>query len=211
MRKKESTAHRGGGEKAIRAGFRVSGGLSLLVPLVFFSSLSLSFGFFLLLPAAAGPPPPPAEGEAGAPGQGPDHRFREARSILVVLRPGGGEAARYRVRIADDPAERAQGLMGVPTLPAGEGMLFVWPRPTRVGMWMKNTLIPLDMLFADGTGRIVGVLEAVPPCPAEAPQCPVYTLPEPVQLVVELPAGSAARAGIRNHHRLLVVEQAADR
>lgn len=65
--------------------------------------------------------------------------------------------ARFTVEIADDDAERAQGLMNRESLPSGQGMLFIYERPRPASFWMKNTLIPLDMVFvgADGVVRNV--------------------------------------------------------
>lgn len=72
-------------------------------------------------------------------------------------------SARFNVEIADTIQNRATGLMNRPSMPTSEGMLFVYPRPQRLSFWMRNTLIPLDMLFVDPTGIVAKVHhQAVP-------------------------------------------------
>jgi len=86
----------------------------------------------------------------------------ECAPDAVAIRGDFGEA-RFRVAVADDPVERAQGLMGVPEMPTGSGMLFLYDRPQRATFWMRNTLIPLDMIFAGSDGVVTRVHEnAVP-------------------------------------------------
>ena len=70
---------------------------------------------------------------------------------------------RFKVEVMDDAAERAQGLMFRESLPRFSGMLFVYEAPQPVAFWMKNTLIPLDMLFFDDAGRLVRVKSRAQP------------------------------------------------
>ncbi len=103
--------------------------------------------------------------------------------------PGGG--ARFAVEIADDNAERAQGLMFRESLPSSAGMLFIYDRPQSVSFWMKNTLIPLDMVFIGADGRVNGVrAEAVP-----GDLTPIPGPPETL-MVLEIKGGLAARLGL---------------
>ncbi|MGA7098164.1 MAG: DUF192 domain-containing protein [Acidimicrobiia bacterium] len=97
----------------------------------------------------------------------------------------GGE--RLHVWVADDAAERTQGLRGVAELPEGiDGMLFVHDRPSSVAYVMSDTLIPLDLWFFDPSGALVGGAEMTP-CPAEP--CTRYASPEPVVMVLETAQG----------------------
>ena len=80
----------------------------------------------------------------------------------VSLRGDWGLAA-FTVEIADTPQQRAQGLMYREQMARRSGMLFIYESPRAASFWMKNTLIPLDMLFADKTGRITRVhSQAIP-------------------------------------------------
>lgn len=80
----------------------------------------------------------------------------------VDLRGDWG-SARFTVEVADDDGERALGLMNRAKMPASSGMLFLYDHPQRVGFWMENTLIPLDMIFMSADGVVQKVHEnAVP-------------------------------------------------
>lgn len=108
----------------------------------------------------------------------------------VDLRWESGDES-FAVEVADDGEERAQGLMFRTELAPASGMLFVYDAPRRVSFWMKNTLIPLDMIFADPTGTVTRV---------HAGAIPGDLTPidggEGVQFVLEINAGLAAKLGI---------------
>ena len=111
--------------------------------------------------------------------------------LVIVTRDG--KAHRFDVEVANTPAEETVGLMFRKSLPPDGGMLFDWGLPPRESdMWMKNTLIPLDMLFINQDGRIRAIAEnTVPQSLAPIPSH------GPVRATLELPAGTAARLGIR--------------
>ena len=98
----------------------------------------------------------------------------------------------FHVEVAGTPEQWARGLMFRTELARDGGMLFLFPRERRVRMWMKNTLVPLDMIFITRSGQVAEVVANTRPQSLEviAPQTPVPT-------VLELRAGIAARLGIR--------------
>ena len=85
------------------------------------------------------------------------------RNDTVEVRLASGGVARFSVDVADDADERARGLMFRETLARSSGMLFVYERPQHAVFWMRNTLIPLDMVFADATGTVTRVHEGAVP------------------------------------------------
>jgi uncharacterized membrane protein (UPF0127 family) len=106
------------------------------------------------------------------------------------LRDPDGEL-RFSVEVVDDAAERAQGLMHRESLPRFGGMLFVYEAPQPVAFWMKNTLLPLDMLFFDGAGRLTRIKENAQPHDETA-----VVGGDAIRYVLEINAGLAAELGI---------------
>lgn len=99
--------------------------------------------------------------------------------------------ARFTVAVADDGSERAQGLMNVEQMPTMSGMLFVYEAPQTASFWMRNTLIPLDMIFA----RADGTVQTVHPKAVPLDETPILG-GDDIKYVLEINGGLAARLGI---------------
>ena len=98
------------------------------------------------------------------------------------------------VEIAADDETRAQGLMFRDQVRDGWGMLFLFPKSGDYPFWMKNTLIPLDMIWIDDQKKIVHVAHDVPPCKADP--CPSFPPGGNAKYVLEVAGGVAARHGL---------------
>ncbi|HZF16448.1 MAG TPA: DUF192 domain-containing protein [Steroidobacteraceae bacterium] len=99
--------------------------------------------------------------------------------------------------LADSPAHRSQGLMFVRTLPPDSGMLFVYGESQYISMWMKNTYVSLDMLFVGDDGRIGNIVENAKPLSLDTIDSGGKAI-----AVLELPAGTAKRLGLRTGDRV---------
>ena len=97
----------------------------------------------------------------------------------------------YSVELARTPAEQAQGLMFRESLPEKTGMLFLFPDRDTHHFWMKNTMIPLDMIWLDGAGKVIFVSADTPPCRADP--CPSYGPEVPATSVLEIAGGMAKK------------------
>jgi uncharacterized membrane protein (UPF0127 family) len=117
-------------------------------------------------------------------------------SELTIVTASGPQ--KFTVELATTPPQMEQGLMFRQSLAPDSGMLFDFKTPSMASMWMKNTLIPLDMLFIDAQGRIVNIAERTVPGSLD----PVGAA-APVRAVLELSGGTAARLGIRPGDRVL--------
>jgi uncharacterized protein len=116
---------------------------------------------------------------------------------LKVYLPDGGSVT---AELAVTESERARGLMGRETLRPDQGMLFVFGEEAVHSFWMKDTLIPLDMLWLDKDRRIIHIEKDVPPCRADP--CPSYGPQKPAAFVLELKGGMAAVLGLKTHDKL---------
>lgn len=148
----------------------------------------------LSLAACAQPAPEPAAAAAiaeQAPAAAP-----EVYEPLQVVTSGG--VRNFRVRIADDDAERERGLMFVSVMPDDEGMLFDFDAPAMRSFWMKNTLIPLDIIFIGANGRIINIAENTTPYSLD----PVPST-APATAVLEIGGGLSAELGIKPGDRIV--------
>jgi uncharacterized membrane protein (UPF0127 family) len=121
---------------------------------------------------------------------------RVATGPSVILADG----YRVSVEIAADDATRQQGLMYRDRLPEDRGMIFLFRATGEYAFWMKNTLIPLDMIWIDEQKQVVHVAHDVPPCKADP--CPSYPPNARAKYVLELAAGVAAKHRIANGQTL---------
>lgn len=99
------------------------------------------------------------------------------------------------VEIADSDEKKQRGLMFREKLEEGGGMLFVFEDEAPRGFWMKNTKIPLDIVFFDREKKVISFAEKMEPCTADP--CPTYSSEKPAMYALELPAQSVKRYGIR--------------
>ncbi|WP_414637013.1 DUF192 domain-containing protein [Arenimonas sp.] len=109
---------------------------------------------------------------------------------------------RFNVEIADAEAERNRGLMFRDQMAPTAGMLFVYDAERPLAFWMKNTRIPLDILYFDAERRLVSARTGVPPC-SLGDRCPPYPSTAPALYVLELNAGTAARLGVTEGDELV--------
>lgn len=117
--------------------------------------------------------------------------FAQCAPDSLELRNTEGTIHRFSVELADDPDERARGLMFREMMPMASGMLFVFPEPKHATFWMKDTPLALDIIFADQAGQVTRVHEnAVPLSEALIDGGP------DVAFAFEINAGLAGRMGI---------------
>jgi uncharacterized membrane protein (UPF0127 family) len=105
---------------------------------------------------------------------------------------------RFTIELARTPAEMERGLMYRDRLAPDHGMLFLYDEERAVSFWMKNTLIPLDLIFADSSGRIVQIAERAVPLSTA-----LISSDSPVRAVLEVNGGTADRLNVAVGDRLI--------
>lgn len=117
-----------------------------------------------------------------------DRVFR--KDTLQIATPDA-RLHRFNTWIADDDQRRQRGLMFIRQLRPDDSMLFIYPQPMPVAMWMKNTYVPLDILFVAADGKVIHIAQNTEPLSLKTIESGGIVLG-----VVELPAGTAARLKI---------------
>ncbi|MBD8525098.1 DUF192 domain-containing protein [Pseudomarimonas arenosa] len=118
----------------------------------------------------------------------------------AVIGLGG---AHFKVELALDDASRMRGLMFRESMSEDHGMLFVFDRAEPQAFWMRNTRIPLDIIYFGADARVVSISADTPPC--KTSQCPSYPSAGAARFVVELNAGTSSRLALTKGSALCIV------
>lgn len=144
------------------------------------------------------------------------HRLISALFLNILLIPTGCaklpstpwaeiNGNRFTIEVANTPELRERGLMFRREMPADAGMLFIHDETSPIAYWMKNTYIPLDILYFDEQFKLVSAQLNVPPC-GDQVQCPNYPSDAPAKYVLELNAGIAEKIKLKKNDQLKVSE-----
>lgn len=137
----------------------------------------------------------------GASAMEPATRVADFPTGTLILESSGDRCLRINVRFADTPEHQSQGLMFIEQMDEFEGMLFRYSLPSTINMWMRNTIIPLDMVFIREDQRVARIAFHTQPYSEARISSGV-----PVAGVLELNAGFASRWRVRAGNRLLLVD-----
>jgi uncharacterized protein len=140
---------------------------------------------------SGGEPQPAAKAAAAAPVEVDRAQSESGEDAKVVLMPAGGEAVTVRVEVARTEAERRRGLMFRQHMDEDAGMLFLFDEPSQLSFWMRNTYIPLDMIFIEPSLRVLGIVENAEPMTESSRFVPGMS-----QYVLEVNAGFSRRHGL---------------
>ncbi|MCM1985189.1 DUF192 domain-containing protein [Lyngbya confervoides] len=164
--------------------------------LLLLGAIALLFILGCQLPSEISPAASPSAGsDLSAPAESPQAQFLP---IGAQVRLGDRI---IQLEVAATEAQQAQGLMYRTELPDDRGMIFPFTPPRRAGFWMKNTLIPLDIIFLRNQ-KIITLHEQVPPC--QSVTCPTYSAQGLTDEVIELRAGLAQELGLKLGDRVAV-------
>ena len=117
----------------------------------------------------------------------------QALPSIIVRAP----SAQLHVQVARTPDQRERGLMSVRHLPAHTGMVFIFDQDAPVAFWMKDTLIPLDMVFLSSDGTVRKIFARVPVLSPKISDSQIPLEQGSAKYVIELPAGEASNDGLR--------------
>jgi len=107
------------------------------------------------------------------------------------------------VEVAETPGQQMQGLMFRESIPDNFGMLFIYNDEETRSMWMKNTLVHLDLIFLDRERRVIDMYMNVPPCTCSP--CPSYPSRKPAQYVLELKGNRSTELGLKVGDRVFFI------
>ncbi len=110
----------------------------------------------------------------------------------------------FDVELADNDNLRALGLMYREEMSDKNGMLFIFPDTQLRAFWMKNTIIPLDIIYFDANKKIVSISENTPPCKNTSSRCPNYPSKRPTKYVLEINAGLSSKYGFKAGDEMLI-------
>lgn len=161
---------------------RLQIGNSRLLPRVAERALKLIFALLLLVATAC---PAPAAAEI----------LFERSEITIVTGKG---PVRFDVELATNDRQRAQGLQHRTAMASDAGMLFLFPAPQIIDMWMKNTPLSLDMIFIRGDGHVVAIAQETKPFSLD-----IVSSGVPAYAVLEVLAGTARRIGLAPGDRVI--------
>ncbi len=119
---------------------------------------------------------------------------QDSNKLVIQLPSPSGEV--LDIELAMSPESRTRGLMFREHMDENQGMAFLFERERPLSFWMKNTLIPLDILFINAEGRVVDI-QTMEPCPAQEQRCPSYLSVAPASYAVELNKGAAETFGFQ--------------
>ena len=124
-----------------------------------------------------------------------------AKSLDEILIDNGEKIIKINAEIADDNDEKAKGLMFREELDENYGMFFVFDDERELTFWMKNTLIPLDMIFIDGNLQIADIKNAVP---CRKDPCELYKSSKPAKYVLEVNSGFSTRNNVKIGNKIVL-------